>query len=65
MELQQLSLDRNKSHSDQTSGFKAGRLKKQLSEWQKITSDKNILHFISQCDIEFKDNIVPYQHSIL
>lgn len=34
-----------------------------MSEWQKITSDKNILHFISQCDIEFKDSIVPFQHS--
>ena len=42
--------------------FEAGRLKKYLHEWEKITSDKNILNVVKQCPIEFIDNIAPKQY---
>lgn len=64
MELQQLSLDNkhdNVGMSGKQNEFKAGRLKDFVSEWQKLTSDRNILNIIAHCEIEFKDNILPIQ----
>ena len=63
MELQQLSINRNVSCAGKKSDFKAGRLRNFVSEWQKITSDKNILNIVSHCKIEFKDNVLPIQNS--
>ena len=41
--------------------FEAGRLKYFIKNWEKITSDKNILDIAQKCPIEFEDGILPIQ----
>ena len=43
--------------------FEAGRLNKFSHEWEKITSDNNILDIVKHCHIEF-DKIVPKQFDV-
>lgn len=45
--------------SESSLEFYAGRLKYFSDEWEKITSDKNILEIVKNCEIEFIDNIAP------
>lgn len=62
MEQQQLSLVDSVSPQGKNTEFKAGLLKNFVSEWQKLTSDENILKIIRGCDIEFTDDM-PAQRS--
>lgn len=41
--------------------FEAGRLKYYSHEWEKITTDSNLLDIVKHCHIEFTDNIKPCQ----
>lgn len=45
--------------SESSLEFYAGRLKYFSDEWGKITSDKNSLEIVKNCEIEFIDNIAP------
>lgn len=44
--------------SESSLEFYAGRLKYFSDEWEKITSDKNILEIVKNCEIKFIDNIL-------
>lgn len=41
--------------------FRAGRLKEYMPFWLKITSDTNIISYVSGVQISFERNIIPYQ----
>ena len=41
--------------------IEAGRLKKLVGEWKKVTSDYTILDCVQHCHIEFTEDMVPTQ----
>lgn len=59
MEFEQLQID----DVSKNNVFTAGRLKFFIQEWEKLTSDPYILNIVHQCELEFKDNILPVQNS--
>ena len=58
-----LSIDNVHSLVKSQTSFQAGELKHFLSQWEAITTDPTILQIVTGVKLEFKNSVVPVQHS--